>query len=43
VAFLGAFAGQALQRVVPLSKIRLGGGLIFLGLGVYTFVRLATS
>ncbi|MDH2903719.1 MAG: TMEM165/GDT1 family protein [Actinomycetota bacterium] len=43
VAFLGAFAGQALQRVVPLSKIRFGGGLIFLGLGVYTFVRLATS
>jgi putative Ca2+/H+ antiporter (TMEM165/GDT1 family) len=43
VAFLGAFAGQALQRVVPLSKIRLGGGLIFLGLGVYTFVHLATS
>jgi putative Ca2+/H+ antiporter (TMEM165/GDT1 family) len=43
VAFLGAFAGQALQRVVPLSKIRLGGGLIFLVLGVYTFVRLATS
>jgi putative Ca2+/H+ antiporter (TMEM165/GDT1 family) len=43
VAFLAAFAGQALQRVVPLSKIRLGGGLIFLGLGAYTFVHLATS
>ncbi len=43
VAFLGAFAGRALQRVVPLSKIRLGGGLIFLGLGIYTFVSLATS
>ena len=43
VAFLGAFAGQALQRLVPLAKIRLGGGLIFLGLGAYTFVKLATS
>lgn len=43
VAFLGAFAGQALQRIVPLSKIRLGGGLIFLGLGAYTFVHLAMS
>ncbi len=43
VAFLGAFAGRALQRVVPLAKIRVGGGLIFLALGVYTFVRLATA
>jgi putative Ca2+/H+ antiporter (TMEM165/GDT1 family) len=43
VAFLGAFAGQALQRIVPLAKIRLMGGLIFLGLGVYTFVQVATS
>ena len=43
VAFLGAFAGQALQRVVPLSKIRLGGGLIFLGLGAYTLVNLAMT
>ena len=43
VAFLGAFVGQSLQRVVPLSRIRLGGGLIFLALGVYTFVTLATS
>ena len=43
VAFLGAFAGRALQRVVPLAKIRIGGGLIFLALGIYTFVSLATS
>jgi putative Ca2+/H+ antiporter (TMEM165/GDT1 family) len=43
VAFLGAFVGQALQRVIPLAKIRLGGGLIFLGLGIYTFINLATS
>jgi Ca2+/H+ antiporter, TMEM165/GDT1 family len=43
VAFLGAFAGQALQRRVPLAKIRLGGGIVFLGLGVYTLVALAAS
>ena len=43
VAFLGAFAGRALQRVIPLAKIRIGGGLVFLALGVYTFVSLATS
>ncbi len=43
VTFIGVYAGQALQRVVPLSKIRIGGGLIFLGLGIYTFVNLATS
>ncbi len=43
VAFLGAFAGRALQRVIPLAKIRLGGGLIFLALGIYTFVSLFVS
>jgi putative Ca2+/H+ antiporter (TMEM165/GDT1 family) len=43
VAFIGSFAGQALQRVVPLAKIRLGGGLIFLALGIYTFINLFTS
>ena len=43
VAFLGAFAGRNLLRVVSLAKIRLGGGLIFLALGVYTFVKLAAS
>lgn len=43
VAFLGAFAGQALQRFVPLSRIRLGGGLIFLGLGAYSLIHVAAS
>jgi putative Ca2+/H+ antiporter (TMEM165/GDT1 family) len=43
VSFLGSFAGSALQRFVPLAKIRLGGGLIFLGLGIYTFVNLIVS
>jgi putative Ca2+/H+ antiporter (TMEM165/GDT1 family) len=43
VSFLGAYGGQQLQRVVPLKWIRLGGGLIFAGLGLYTLISLATS
>jgi Ca2+/H+ antiporter, TMEM165/GDT1 family len=40
VSFLGAYGGQLLQRVVPLRWIRRGGGLIFLGLGIYTLATL---
>jgi putative Ca2+/H+ antiporter (TMEM165/GDT1 family) len=43
VTFVGVFGGKMLVRKVPLSKIRLCGGLIFAGLGIYTFVRLATG
>ncbi len=43
VTFVGVFGGQILVRKVPLSKIRLGGGLIFAGLGIYTLVRLVTG
>ena len=43
VTFVGVFGGQILVRRVPLSKIRLGGGLIFAGLGIYTLVRLVTG
>jgi putative Ca2+/H+ antiporter (TMEM165/GDT1 family) len=43
VAFVGAYGGQLLQRVLPIAKIRVLGGLVFLGLGVYTLVQLATS
>ncbi len=43
VACIGAFAGSALQRFVPLAKIRVGGGLIFLVLAIVTFVSLARS
>jgi len=42
VSFLGAYGGKMLQRFVPLAKIRVLGGLIFLGLGIYTLVQLAT-
>ena len=38
ISFVGAYGGRMLQRIVPLAKIRLGGGLIFAGLGVYTMV-----
>lgn len=43
VSFLGAYGGQMLQRVVPLRAIRLAGGLIFSGLGVYTVVQVFTG
>jgi Ca2+/H+ antiporter, TMEM165/GDT1 family len=43
VAALGAYAGQTLVRFVPLAKVRIAGGLIFAGLGIYTVVNLITS
>lgn len=43
VAALGAFAGQSLVKVLPLAKIRFIGGLIFAGLGIYTFITVFTS
>lgn len=43
VTFIGVFGGQILVRKVPLSKIRLCGGLIFAGLGIYTLVGLVTG
>jgi len=43
ISFLGAFGGQLLQRAVPLRAIRLVGGLIFAGLGIYTVVQVATA
>ena len=43
IAFLGAYGGRFLQRYVPLARIRTGGGIIFLGLGVYTLVRVVTG
>jgi putative Ca2+/H+ antiporter (TMEM165/GDT1 family) len=43
VSFVGAYGGRLLQRVLPLGAIRVLGGLVFLGLGVYTLVQLATS
>lgn len=43
VSFLGAFGGQALQRLLPLAWIRRGGGLVFAALGVFTLVSMATS
>jgi putative Ca2+/H+ antiporter (TMEM165/GDT1 family) len=40
VSFIGAYGGALMQRVVPLKWIRWGGGLIFLGLGIYTLANL---
>ena len=39
ITFVGAYGGKFLQRFVPLRVIRLAGGVIFAGLGVYTLVR----
>jgi putative Ca2+/H+ antiporter (TMEM165/GDT1 family) len=43
VSFIGAYGGQLLQRVVPLAWIRRGGGFVFLALGLYTLISLASS
>ena len=43
VTFIGAYSGRALQRVISLKRIRLGGGLIFAGLGVWTLVSLGVA
>jgi putative Ca2+/H+ antiporter (TMEM165/GDT1 family) len=43
VAAIGSFAGQSLVRVLPLRRIRLAGGLVFLGLGGYSLYSLVTA
>lgn len=43
ISFVGAYGGQLLQRVVPLKMIRLGGGLVFAGLGAYTLIKLVAG
>ncbi len=43
VSFLAAYSGRALQRVVPLHRVRIGGGVIFAALGVWTLVALAVA
>jgi putative Ca2+/H+ antiporter (TMEM165/GDT1 family) len=40
VAALGAFGGRALLRVLPLARIRQGGGVLLAGFAVYTLVTL---
>jgi putative Ca2+/H+ antiporter (TMEM165/GDT1 family) len=39
VAYLGAYFGGALSRRISLAKIRLGGGVVFAVLGLYTLTR----
>lgn len=43
VAAVGAYGGLALQRVIPLAKIRFGGGLVFAALGLYTLIHTVVS
>ena len=40
VAALGAFTGKALLKVLPLERIRLIGGLVLAGLGIWSLVVL---
>ena len=41
VTFVGAYGGRALQRHVELRRIRIGGGIVFAGLGAWTLGSLA--
>ena len=43
VSGIGSFGGQALLKVLPLARIRQGGGILLLGFGIYTLVTLLTS
>ena len=43
VSALGSFGGKALLRVLPLAKIRLGGGVLLAGFGIYSLVSAITG
>jgi putative Ca2+/H+ antiporter (TMEM165/GDT1 family) len=43
VSFLAAYSGRALQQRVSLKHIRLFGGLVFAGLGLWTLIALAVA
>ena len=43
VCAIGSFAGQTLVRILPLDKIRIGGGVVFAGLGAYSLYSLVTA
>ena len=42
VGAIGAFGGRALIKVLPLARIRQGGGILLLVLGVVSLVRIFT-
>jgi Ca2+/H+ antiporter, TMEM165/GDT1 family len=43
IAFMGAFGGKVLVRVLPLATIRKIGGVVFLGMGIWTIVQIFQS
>jgi Ca2+/H+ antiporter, TMEM165/GDT1 family len=43
VSFLAAYSGRALQKRVSLKHIRLFGGVVFAGLGLWTLISLAVA
>ena len=40
IAFMGAFGGKVLVRILPLATIRKIGGVVFLGMGIYTILQI---
>jgi Ca2+/H+ antiporter, TMEM165/GDT1 family len=43
IAFMGAFGGKVLVRVLPLATIRKIGGVVFLGMGIWTIIQIFQS
>jgi putative Ca2+/H+ antiporter (TMEM165/GDT1 family) len=43
VSAFAAFGGKALLRVLPLQRIRLGGGILLAGFGIYSVVKVITG
>jgi len=43
VSGLAAFSGKALVKVLPLSRIRMGGGILLAGFGVYSLIKVFTG
>ena len=40
IAFMGAFGGRYLVRVLPLATIRKIGGVVFAGMGIWTVIQI---
>jgi len=43
ISAIGAYGGKGLQKLIPMSVVRRGGGLVFLGYGIYTVYQLVAG
>ena len=43
VSALGSFGGRSLVRVLPLARIRQGGGILLAAFGIYTLITIFTG